>query len=86
MERLLLSRGNGKAAMSQTLLDTFVLAAVAELAGRLPVRSAAPDESYMVFDKYAFAGGVQSSRLFVSVRQNDSCWSEPIDTMGGGAP
>ena len=32
----------------------------------------------MVFDKYAFAGGIQTSKLFVSFRQKDSSWSEPV--------
>ena len=38
----------------------------------------APDESFMVFDKYGFAGGIQTSKLFVSFRQKDSSWSEPV--------
>jgi hypothetical protein len=37
----------------------------------------APDESYMVFDKYAITEGVQTSKLFVSFRQKDGSWSEP---------
>jgi hypothetical protein len=39
----------------------------------------APDESYLVFDKYALAGGVQTSKLFVSFRQKDASWSDPIE-------
>lgn len=39
----------------------------------------APDESYMVFDKYAFTEGVQTSKLFVSFRQKDGSWSDPVE-------
>jgi hypothetical protein len=39
----------------------------------------APDESYMVFDKYATTEGVQTSKLFVSFRQKDGSWSEPAE-------
>jgi hypothetical protein len=39
----------------------------------------APDESYLVFDKYAFTGGVQTSKLFVSFRQKDGSWSDPVE-------
>jgi len=40
----------------------------------------APDESYLVFDRYAFAGGRQTgSKLFVSFRRKDESWSEPVE-------
>jgi hypothetical protein len=39
----------------------------------------APDESYLVFDKYAFTKGVQTSKLFVSFRQKDGGWSDPVE-------
>jgi WD40-like Beta Propeller Repeat len=40
----------------------------------------APDESFLVFDRYAFAGGRQTgSKLFVSFRRNDGSWPEPVE-------
>jgi len=39
----------------------------------------APDESYMVFDMYAFAEGVQTSKLFISFRQENGSWSNPVE-------
>ena len=39
----------------------------------------APDESYLVFDKYAFTEGVQTSKLFLSFRQKDGGWSDPVE-------
>lgn len=36
-----------------------------------------PDESYLVFDRYALSGGTQTSRIFVSFRRKDGSWSEP---------
>lgn len=39
----------------------------------------APDESYLVFDKYTFTGGVQTSKLLVSFRQKDGSWSDPVE-------
>jgi hypothetical protein len=39
----------------------------------------APDESYLVFDRYALAGGTQTSKLFASFRRKDGSWSEPIE-------
>jgi hypothetical protein len=39
----------------------------------------APDESYLVFDRYALAGGAQTSRLFVSFHRKDGSWSEPVE-------
>lgn len=38
-----------------------------------------PDESYMVFDKYAFTEGAQTSKLFISFRQKDGSWSDPVE-------
>ena len=38
----------------------------------------APDESYMVFDKYSFVDGKQKSALYVSFRDSTSGWSEPV--------
>jgi hypothetical protein len=43
----------------------------------------APDESYMVFDMYAFAEGVQTSKLFISFRQENESWSDPVE-LGKG--
>jgi hypothetical protein len=43
----------------------------------------APDESFLVFDRYAFVGGTQTSKLFVSFRRKDGSWSEPVD-LGNG--
>ena len=39
----------------------------------------APDESYVVFDRYSLAGGTQTSKLFVSFRLKDGGWPEPIE-------
>jgi hypothetical protein len=39
----------------------------------------APDEFYLVFDKYAFTEGVQTSKLFISFRQKDGSWSDPVE-------
>jgi hypothetical protein len=38
----------------------------------------APDESYLVFDKYAFTNGVQTSQLFASSRRKDGSWTDPV--------
>ena len=43
----------------------------------------APDESYLVFDRYSIADGAQTSRLFVSFSRKDGSWSEPVD-LGNG--
>ncbi|HOW84401.1 MAG TPA: hypothetical protein P5119_03495 [Candidatus Aminicenantes bacterium] len=39
----------------------------------------APDESFLVFDKYAFAGGAQTSKLYASFRRTDGSWSDPVE-------
>jgi hypothetical protein len=39
----------------------------------------APDESFLVFDKYAITAGVQTSKLFVSFRKEDGNWSDPVE-------
>lgn len=39
----------------------------------------APDESFLVFDKYVFAGGVQTSKLCASFRRADGSWSDPVE-------
>ena len=39
----------------------------------------APDESYLVFDQYAFVEGVQRSKLYVSFQQDDGSWSDPVE-------
>ena len=39
----------------------------------------APDESFLVFDKYAFADGVQTSKLYASFRRADGSWSDPVE-------
>lgn len=38
----------------------------------------APDESYLIFDMYAFTEGIQTSKLFISFRQKDGSWSDPV--------
>jgi Tol biopolymer transport system component len=38
----------------------------------------APDESYLIFDKYALEGGAQSSKLFISFPRQDGGWSDPV--------
>jgi hypothetical protein len=43
----------------------------------------APDESYLVFDRYALADGAQTSRLFVSFNRKDGSWTEPVE-LGNG--
>ena len=39
----------------------------------------APDESYLIFDRYAFAGGTQTSKLLVTFRRTDETWSTPVN-------
>jgi len=41
----------------------------------------APDESYLVFDQYAFVEGVQRSKLYVSFQQGDGSWSDPVELV-----
>ncbi|MBN1940035.1 MAG: PD40 domain-containing protein [Candidatus Aminicenantes bacterium] len=51
-----------------------------EIAIRMAAHSwIAPDESFMVFDKYIFNNGVQTSKLYVSFRRSDETWGDPID-------
>lgn len=38
----------------------------------------APDESYLVFDRYSIADGAQTSKLFISFSREDGSWSEPV--------
>ena len=39
----------------------------------------APDESYLVFDKYEFSGGAQTSKLYACFRRSDGTWSEAVE-------
>jgi hypothetical protein len=39
----------------------------------------APDESFIIFDKYSFSNGVQTSKLYASFKQENGQWSEPIE-------
>ena len=39
----------------------------------------APDESYLVFDKYVPVEGGQGSKLYVSFRRDGGNWSEPVE-------
>jgi hypothetical protein len=51
-----------------------------EIAVRLAAHPwVAPDESFMVFDKYALDNGVQTSKLYVSFRRSDGTWEDPLD-------
>ncbi len=39
----------------------------------------APDESYLVFDRYAMSGGTQTSKLLVAFRLKDGTWATPVE-------
>lgn len=38
----------------------------------------APDESFVVSDRYAVANGTQTSKLFVSFSRKEGSWSDPV--------
>jgi hypothetical protein len=39
----------------------------------------APDESYLLFDRYTLSGGTQTSTLLVAFRLKDGTWAAPVD-------